>query len=401
MKKVIAFAVAAFILIALCVPAFAADPAKIVGAEELYEALDESSNPSVAMELDEEDGVKFVNFTVTSNNDPWLQFNPVLAVGSANKYVSIRYRTSNTEVASIDLYVKINEPHAIAQGIVADGEWHNAVADLSEGGAGNHWDNDNPDGTIARFDMMAGTGTDWAIDIAFLAFFDNEADAKAFTVPSQGAAPVTEDEPAGTANVVDFDSEESYQIGMSLDLIEWNGAALNQTADGKARANLDTYAGEDGSFDIAKYAGETISYSGWAVFRKAIAGFGYAINDKLVFDDSFTVAPEAGLAEAVGKIFPGEDCSGVLRFKVTVPIKELEGSNTVCAVVKLDDGTVVRLNSATTYDRNTQVVLTGAEAPAPTDEPQPRTGDAAVAMIAVIAVLAMGAAVVFAKKRSF
>ncbi len=36
-----------------------------------------------------------------------------------------------------------------------------------------------------------------------------------------------------------------------------------------------------------------------------------------------------------------------------------------------------------------------------TSEPQPQTGDAAVAMIAVIAVLAMGAAVVFARKRSF
>ncbi|MBO7406149.1 MAG: LPXTG cell wall anchor domain-containing protein, partial [Clostridia bacterium] len=32
---------------------------------------------------------------------------------------------------------------------------------------------------------------------------------------------------------------------------------------------------------------------------------------------------------------------------------------------------------------------------------QPQTGDAAVAMFAVLAVLAMGAAVVFAKKRSF
>ena len=42
-----------------------------------------------------------------------------------------------------------------------------------------------------------------------------------------------------------------------------------------------------------------------------------------------------------------------------------------------------------------------ATQPSTEPETQPQTGDAAVAMFAVIAVLAMGAAVVFMKKRAF
>lgn len=210
-------------------------------------------------------------------------------------------------------------------------------------------------------------------------------------LPEEGNAGTGEGENEN-GEIVDFDSEKSFQIGQSLDAILWNGGAINTPGDGKARANLDSYLEADGTLDVAKYNGETIGFQGWVVFRKAIAQFGYMIGNTVVFDDSFTVQPEPGLAAAVGGIFPNEDCSGVLRFLITVPLANTEGK-TVVAVAKLADGTIVKLNSASIHDRDTTVRMTGPE--------NAKTGDATVATFAVIAVLAMGAAVVFMKKKAF
>ena len=70
------------------------------------------------------------------------------------------------------------------------------------------------------------------------------------------------------------------------------------------------------------------------------------------------------------------------------------------AVVKLTNGAIVKLDET--------LVATGPATPPNTSftfigvpEEVPATGDMTVAMFAVIAVLAMGAAVVFMKKRAF
>lgn len=204
------------------------------------------------------------------------------------------------------------------------------------------------------------------------------------------------DEPGGNEGlIVDYESEAASSIGMSLDAIYWNGDPVNTPGDGNARANYDGYCEADGSLDIAKYSGESIGFAGWTVFRKAIRAYGYMIDDELVLKDEFSAGAEPGLADAVAGIFPGEDCSGVLRFHIVVPIKDIVGTKTVVAVAQLTDGTVVKLNSSAIHNRDTSAVLTGVR------EQVPQTGDNAFAMISVAAMLAMAAAVVFAKRRSF
>ena len=77
-------------------------------------------------------------------------------------------------------------------------------------------------------------------------------------------------------------------------------------------------------------------------------------------------------------------------------------------VVKLANGAVVKIDdtlqtTGPATPPNTSFTFVGVEDSQPATQPetQPQTGDAVVAMIAVIAVLAMGAAVVFSKKRAF
>ena len=96
----------------------------------------------------------------------------------------------------------------------------------------------------------------------------------------------------------------------------------------------------------------------------------------------------------------GDWAKGVVRrFTITIPIEELTGSNVVCAVAQLEDGQIIKLNDATAgNNRDTTVTIRSAD---PEPENNTQTGDMTVAMFAVIAVLAMGAAVVFMKKKAF
>ncbi|MBR7062121.1 MAG: LPXTG cell wall anchor domain-containing protein, partial [Clostridia bacterium] len=76
---------------------------------------------------------------------------------------------------------------------------------------------------------------------------------------------------------------------------------------------------------------------------------------------------------------------------------------------KLADGTVVKIDESVKHNGegttpNTSFTFIGVPddtQPTTGGEEVPKTGDATVAMFAVLAVLAMGAVVVFAKKRSF
>ncbi|MBO4326454.1 MAG: LPXTG cell wall anchor domain-containing protein [Clostridia bacterium] len=180
MKKIITIVLAVVMVLSLCtLTAFAeAEPKVVEKASDLFDDLDKSV-ASVVATLKEEDGVRFVNFDVAGNADPWLKFITPLEVGADNKYAVVKYRTSSTAVASIDFYLQIAEPHSQNTGVVADGAWHNLVCNLETpfpDSMATLWS-----GSIARFDMMNGSGSNWAIDIAWIAFFDNEADANAFT----------------------------------------------------------------------------------------------------------------------------------------------------------------------------------------------------------------------------
>ena len=372
MRKIIAIALSAMMIIALCLPVMAAaEPAFLETAEDLYNDLDGTSNPSVVMTLDEADGVKFVHFDVTGNNDPWLTFKTPLNVGEANKYAAVKYRTSSAGVDSIDFYIAIDEPHAIARNIVADGEWHYTYADMSEGGSSNKWDGN---GTIARFDMMAGSGTDWAIDIAEIAFFTSEDAATEYG--EAGGAQVE-------AGLRDFDSAKGDH--MSYDKIYVNG---DEIADGNdaviaAKALVD---GSDGTI-------ENVAMYGWyGNDNSKIESFGYMIdnNDPVYGEFKFEPTEQAVI-----------DNGGESRYKIVIDVTGLKDGKThkIQAVAKLENGEIVKLNRNDngTKDRDAYVNYKAVKV----EEPQPTTGDMTIALIAVVAVLAVAAVVVISKRKAF
>ncbi|MBO5078003.1 MAG: LPXTG cell wall anchor domain-containing protein [Clostridia bacterium] len=383
MKKLIAITLAVVMMLALCIVSNAADPALVVTGEQLYELLDTASNSTVATEVREEGGVKYINFTVADNNDPWLTFKTPLEIGSADKfkYVAVKYRSSNTNsTTTIDFYLEIAEPHAVSPQLTTDGEWHTVVADLSKSNIENMasiWS-----GKVSRFDFMAGDGTNWAIDIEFLAFFDNEADANAYTGPN-----------ASEGGLRDFDTAKGDKL--SYDQILVNGAEIANGNDAVIAAKK-LVDGSDGSIS-------TIAMHGWfGNANSKIASYGYTIDGGEPVYGDFAVAAEQDVINAGGES----------RYTVSVDVTGLQDGeeHEIWVVVRLENGDIVKLNR---YDNRGQEggkdreVYVNYKAPLtevpPVTQPEttPQTGDSALVMFAVLAVLAMGIAVVFAKKRSF
>ena len=135
-----------------------------------------------------------------------------------------------------------------------------------------------------------------------------------------------------------------------------------------------------------------------------VESYGYTIDDGEPVYGEFSSAAEPEVVNAGGES----------RYTVSVDVSELKdgAEHKIWVVVKLDNGDIVKLNR---YDNRGQEgakdreVYVNYKAPAsqpetvPSTEPETvaQTGDVTVAMFAVIAVLAMGAAVVFVKKRAF
>jgi LPXTG-motif cell wall-anchored protein len=147
--------------------------------------------------------------------------------------------------------------------------------------------------------------------------------------------------------------------------------------DGADRAK---FGGNDEVTDVDLKAdvGKELKIWGWVGTTSPIKGFGYRVNGQEVSDPSFIVGAEQGVLDAAA----AKGATEASRYAIMFPVTE--GIYTVEAFVTTDAGT------ETIWTIN---VVAG--------DAQPATGDATVAMFAVIAVLAMGAAVVFAKKRSF
>ena len=123
--------------------------------------------------------------------------------------------------------------------------------------------------------------------------------------------------------------------GVSFDTFFVDGVMNFGQGDGMASSKLDgvnrTVDGSDGSI-------ETIVMRGWVGFDKAIAQFGYQVGDQEpVFDDSFKKTTEQAVLDAGG--------ANASRFEVEIPVGRISGTNVITTVVKLVDGTVVKLDS--------------------------------------------------------
>lgn len=160
-------------------PSSSVKPAKLITASELA-ALVDSAPHNQGVSYEAKDG--YLTFTA-GHADPWVVFAEPLNVGTENKYAVIKYRTSDSNIKTIDFYLKVAEPHARGDEVTADGEWHYAILNLETPFPENMdslWD-----GTIARLDVMNGTqevSVEGAkLDIAEIAFFASEADVAAYT----------------------------------------------------------------------------------------------------------------------------------------------------------------------------------------------------------------------------
>ena len=169
---------------------------------------------------------------------------------------------------------------------------------------------------------------------------------------------ITPDTSKTPTSIVSREGAGDNWAGMSFDKILWNYA--NITESGKtARESIDQYAAADGSFDLVGYSGISVCYIGWFAATQPIAAFGYVINDQAVIGPEFASPNEDGLVDIIqgwGGAFAN---SYIQRFCIYVPIHDLKGTNTVCAAVQLQDGTVVKMDDA--GNANTVLVLKGPE----------------------------------------
>ena len=213
--------------------------------------------------------------------------------------------------------------------------------------------------------------------------------------------------------IVDAEEEPAGVVchGASFDSFFVNDVLNFNEGDGAASSHLDnhdrTVDGSDGSVT-------TIILRGWIGFEgQGIDQFGYKVGDAdPVFADGNK--EERGDIGAIRD--PGNGGEFADAFKIVIDTSEIKGTKTIVAAAKLADGTIVIINedipkNGAGTTPNTSFTFIGVEDEQPTTEPETQvptepetntqTGDFTVAMFAVIAVLAMGAAVVFMKKRSF
>ena len=193
----------------------------------------------------------------------------------------------------------------------------------------------------------------------------------------------------------------SFDTLIVNDVINFNEPSENGMIDGEASKKLDlhnrTVDGSDGSVT-------TITLRGWVGFDKAIDQFGVKINDTVTYDDGFKAETGQDVINAGGEF--------ASRFAINVDPTTLTGTNRIVAVVKLANGVVVELDGQehengagkTANTGFTYVGVAGGENPGEnpggTEQP-PVTGDATVSIFAIIVVLALCAALVLSKKRSF
>lgn len=218
------------------------------------------------------------------------------------------------------------------------------------------------------------------------------------------------------APIVEYDytvNGSSFDTLFVNDVMNFNEPSENGMIDGEASKKLDlhdrTVDGSDGSVTVLKFRG-------WIGFDKEIEQFGVKVNDKITYSDDFRRDAETAVLNAGGQY--------ASRFEISVDPATLTGTNTIVGVARLAGGIVVELdgqehekvggktaNTSFTYigvpaenpgtEPATQPGTEPGTQPATQPETVPQTGDAEVAMFAVIVVLALSAAVVFVKKKSF
>ena len=420
MKKVLALvAVLAMLVSAFALTAHAAEPALLITPEMLADSG--NTFGSCTAEVATEGDLTYAHVETTAD-DPWIVLKPAVTTDVANKYVAIKYRTTaDDSCVGGSLYAKIDEPHADFE-LVKDGAWHTTVCDVSLA-APSIWGPDSPNtcwtGEFNRLDVLNGSPLNpgQEIDIAFVAFFANEADANAYdgSAAGQPATGLINESEYDVSYVLDSSNAQTWTTNGNIGnaSVKYFFKAEDDGVKVAIRA-LGVNAGEYMQLNFNpgnKLAGST------GQFLSFVTGDSFKLlqhNHKNgVLDDANPNGADISdkVDGQIAAIDGGYEIVAKLP-KALFTITDVEGADSF--VYGQDDlyfgmfivtGGQGYTNQSTAPGADwtvdglglTEYVLRGQPAP----QTQPQTGDATVAVFAVLAVLAMGAAVVFAKKRSF
>ena len=290
-------------------PVDPADPVWIMDADALA-ALTNSSAASVEKT---EEG--FASFTATGG-DPWFLL--CNNIGEMPEYLVIRYRTNTSQ--SGEFFISESASPEGGKSFVFNyennGEWNLLIFHLPTVAP---YMTERTVGHI-RYDFYTGGADEGFLEVAYIGFFNTAEYALAYDF-EQYPPYVEADDPAAGKVAHSFDT---FYVNGGMYFPEDGGAG------DKLTAQDNTIVFGEGE------AHDSMILRGWIGFSQPMASFGYYIdNYKFVYGEFFT-ATEDGV-KAAG----GEHAS---RFEILVPLTALEGgAHKIGFVVKLEDGTVVRL----------------------------------------------------------
>ena len=288
-------------------PVDPADPVWIIDADGLA-AMTNANAATV-----EKNEAGYASFTATGG-DPW--FLVCGNIGEMPEYMVIRYRTTTSQ--SGEFFISEDAGPAGGKSFVFNyentGEWNLLIFHLPTVAP---YMTSSTVGHI-RYDFYTGGADEGFLDVAYIAFFNTAEYALAYDFEMY--PPYVESDDAGKV----ANSFDTFYVNGGMYFPEDGGAGDKLTAQGNT-----IVFGEGEAHD-------SMVLRGWIGFSQPMASFGYYIdNYKFVYGDFFT-ATEDGV-KAAG----GEHAS---RFEITVPLTALEGgTHKVGFIVKLEDGTVVRL----------------------------------------------------------
>ena len=262
----------------------------------------------------EEGGYKFVRITVNGGDS---QFVVAKNLGTMPKYLAISYRANADKDGEMFIGTANgpngqNDHNALAWN--KDNSWTLMIVDVSTLA-------NVVDGNVGYFRLDPFRDvTDGYIDIEYIAFFNTAEYALAYDFELHPPYIEADSADAGKKS----HSFDTFYVNGTMYFPQDGGAGDKLTA----QNNTLTFGAGD--------AHDSLGLRGWIGFNQAIDQFGYFIDNYSMVYGEYKQATEDGVLAAGGEF--------ASRFQINVPLSELSaGTHMIGFVVKLEDGTVVRL----------------------------------------------------------
>ena len=292
-----------------------ADPVWIIEPDDIV-GITTVNNATIAKS---DDG--FAGLTATGA-DPWIMAADY--IGDMPEYLVIRYRT-NTNMRG-EIFTSDAANPAGGKSFVFDyntsGDWNllifhlPTVAPYLTGSSIGH----------IRYDFFVDVPAEGTfLEIAYMAFFNTAEYALAYDFELYPP-------------FIGIDDAAAGKVGHSFDTFYVNGQ-MYFPEDGGAGDKLTAI---DNTITFAEgEAHDSLALRGWIGFGQIIAEFGYFVDNYNMVYGEFKQATEDGVLAAGG--------ANASRFQIDVPLSDLAaGTHMIGFVVKLEDGTVVRLREEIT-----------------------------------------------------